>query len=267
MSKTVISDLVGRFNSDLFSGTDLTTGRVVLSEAELVLAAGKQERLTIPIAAIFDISIGWVPEDLGDFFNSTVTIAFERNEKQMVVAIEGSNHNIDRFGTVLFKSILNGTKAKLMDRSRVGGRVTDAQFESSELFLTQNAVEFRQGDDSFTVDLSLITDFGRFVRDINGTERPVIAFRHTKSGTALTTLTALPSTRKMELFDRYLRREYSELMEDLEAIDLTTEKKELLVTLYSMGEIGEGSLSSVLDMYPADVTQLLQELRSDGIVK
>jgi helix-turn-helix protein len=266
MSKSVISDFVGRFDSELSSGTDLTTGRIVLSENDLVLAAGAEDRLTIPLASIFDISIGWVPEDLADFFNSTVTIAFERNGKRIAAAIEGSNHNIDRFGTVLFKTILNGTKTKVMDRARVGGRVTDAQFITSELFLTQSTVEFRQREDPFTVDMTLITDFGRFVRDIDGTERTVLAFRHVNDGTAVTTLTALPSPRKMELLSRYLQMEYSELIEELEAIELTTGKKEMLITMYSAGGIDESSLSSVLGMESADVTQLLQELQTDGLV-
>ena len=112
MSESVIADFVGQFNSEAANRSDPAKGRVVLSQKRLVLAASEDDKLTIPLESIFDIAIGQVPPDLGDFFKSTVTVAFKKNGKQLVAAIEAGDEKIQKFGTVLFKAIINGTGTK-----------------------------------------------------------------------------------------------------------------------------------------------------------
>jgi len=77
-------------------------------------------------------------------------------------------------------------------------------------------------DGSFTVDLTTVSDFERTTRDIGGRSRPVLVVRHMQDGTAITTEAALASSRKMSILGRYLRREYSALMELLSTVELTT---------------------------------------------
>ena len=267
MSESVIADFVAKFNSEVASRGDPIRGRVVLSQKRLVLAASEDDKLTISLDSIFDIAIGQVPPDLGNFFDSTVTVAFERNGKRLVAAIEADNDKIEKFGTVLFKAIVNGTETTVKERARVGGRVSDDPFRTAQLFLTPGTVEFRRDGGTFAIDLETVTDFDRTTREINGSSRPVLVVRHMQDGQAITTLAAIPSARKMSILGRYLRREYSELMEELQKVELTRDKKEVLVAMYSTGDMGGMPLASILGKDSSQVSMVLQDLDNDGLVQ
>jgi helix-turn-helix protein len=267
MSESVIADFVGQFNSELTTRTDPIKGRIVLSQKRLVLAPSPDDKLTIPIGSIFDINLGQVPDDLGDFFRSTVTVAFERNGKRLTAAIEGESEKIEKFGTLLFKTVINGSETTVKERSRVGGRVTGDEFHRAKLFIDPKRVEFRRPDSSFSIALNTVSDFERTSREINGRSQPVLVVRHMKGGTAVTTLAALKSGRKMAILGRYLRQEYSELMDDLKDIELTEDKKEVLVAMYSTGDMGGMPLASILGKDSSEMSLLLQDLEEDGLVQ
>jgi helix-turn-helix protein len=267
MSESVIADFVGQFNSEVANRADPIRGRVVLSQKRLVLAASENDKLTIPLESVFDIAIGQVPPDLGDFFRSTVTVAFEKNGNRLVAAIEADGDKIEKFGTVLFKAIINGTETTVKERARVGGRVTDEAFRRAKLFLKPGSVEFRRNDGSFTVDLQTVSSFERETREISGASRPVLVVRHMQDGTAITTEAALASNRRLSLLGRYLRREYSELMEQLRKVDLTKGKKEVLVAMYSTGDMEGMPLASILGKDSSEVSMLLQDLEEDGLIQ
>ena len=268
MSESVIADFVGSFNSEVTTRDEPVQGRVVLSQRRLVLAASESEKITIPLTSIFDISVGHVPDNLGDFFKSTVTVAFDRGEKRLVAGIEADDDTIDKFATVLFKAVLNGTEVSITERARVGGRVTDDGFHSAALVLQPGAVAFRQGgDDTFEVDLGTVIEFKRTTTDINGQKRPVIRFRHMIDGTAVTTLVALSSPRKMSILGRYLRLEYGDVMQELKDLDLGQDEVEVLVAIYSAGDMAGVPLASILDREAAAVSMLLEDLTEDGLVQ
>jgi helix-turn-helix protein len=265
MSESVVADFVGSFNSEVSTRPDPVRGRVVLSQRRLVLAAGEGDKLTIPLSSIFDIAVGHVPPDLGDFFNSTVTIAFERGDRRLVAAVESDNDTIEKFSTVLFKAVLNGTSITVTEQARVGGRVTGEEFQAAELYLSPGTVEFRRSGGSFTIDLETVTEFER--REIDGSDRPVLLVRHMHDGTATTTLAAMQSPRKMSIFGRYLRLEYSELMADLRDLELSESEIELMVAIYSAGGTSAGQLASVLDMEGQEVSMMLADLSEEGLLQ
>jgi helix-turn-helix protein len=263
MSESVVADFVGTFNSEASVRQEPVKGRILLSERRLVLAAD-EGKVTIPLSSIFDVSVGTVPDDLGDFFNATVTVAFERNDRRMVAAIEADDEKIEKFTTVLFKAILNRTDMTVKHPSRVGGRVTGESFEPTKLFLKPQAVEFTLADGSVGVDLATVIDFDRLTREVNGADQSVLAVKHTPSGQTLTTLAATQSSRKMSILGRYLRREYSDLMADLEDVSLSETEVEILVATYSSGP--GVSLASVVSGEASQATMVLNDLRSDGLV-
>jgi len=267
MSESIIADFVGSFNSEVSTRAEPIRGRVMLSQRRLVLAAGESDKLTIPLSSIFDIAVGHVPLGLGDFFNATVTIAFEGGEKRLVAAVESDNETIEKFSTVLFKAILNGTETTIKERARVGGRVTGDSFGTAELSLSPGRVEFRVTDGPFAVDLETVTEFQRDAREINGADRPVIMFRHLEDGTAVTTLVAMTSPRKMSILGRYLRLEYSDLMADLRDLELSEPDIELVVAIYSAGGVTAGQLASVLDMESQGISMLLSDLAEEGLLQ
>jgi helix-turn-helix protein len=191
MSESIIADFVGKFNAEVLTRAEPVKGRVLLSQKRLVLAAREDDKLTIPLSSIFDIAVGHIPPDLGDFFDSTVTVAFERGNSRHVAVVEADDDKISKFSTVLFKAILNGTETTVKERARVGGRVTSEEYTTAKLFLKPGTVEFRKPDGSFEVSLKTVTDFQRSTREIAGSNRPALNFRHMKDGTAITTEAAL----------------------------------------------------------------------------
>lgn len=262
MSESVIADFVGNFNSEASARQQPVKGRVLLSEKRLVLAAD-EGRVTIPLTSIFDIAVGTVPDGLGEFFNATVTVAFERNGNRLVAAIEADDDKIEKFTTVLFKAVLNGTDMTVKHPARIGGRVTGESFEPAKLFLKPRAVRFKRTDDAVDVRLSAVNGFDRLAREVNGANQSVLAVRHMPGGQSLTTLAATQSGRKLSILGRYLRMEYSDLMADLDDVDLTDDQIETLVAIYSTGP--GVSLANILDMEASQVTMVLNDLRDDEL--
>jgi helix-turn-helix protein len=266
MSESVIADFVGKFNSEVTSQTEPVRGRILLSQKRLVLAASaRDDKLTVPLSNVFDIAVGHVPPDLGDFFNSTVTVAFERNDRRHVAAIEADDEKIEKFSTVLFKAILNGTDMTIKHPARVGGRLTDSEFEGAKLFLKPRAVRFKRKGDPFTIRLATVTDFERVTREIAGSERPALAVRHQSGGQAVTSLAATASPRKMNILGRYLRLEYSDIMEEIGDISLNDDEKRILVAIYSTSQ--GMPLADILNKDASEVTMMLTDLGEDGLVE
>lgn len=266
MSESVIADFVGKFNAEITSRQDPIRGRIICSQKRLVLAADSENRIQIPLSKIFDIAVGHVPPDLGDFFESTVTIAFERNDQRYVAAVEANADNIEKFSTVLFKAILNGTETTVQHPARRGGRPTDEPYVAAGLFLSPMTVEFRNEDWSVEIDLASVTQFTRETREVGGGQRPVLVVRHMEGGQSLVTHAATKSPRKLSLLGRYLRLEYGDLLTELKDVDLTDEKTGVLVAIYSGADGLAASLASVLDMEPAQVSMLLTDLEEDELL-
>jgi helix-turn-helix protein len=266
MSESVIADFVGKFNAEITSRGEPVKGRIICSQKRLVLAADSENRLQIPLSSIFDIAVGHVPPDLGDFFDSTVTIAFERDDTRYVAAVEGNNDNIEKFSTVLFKTILNGTEMTIKHPAQRGGRRTDEPFVAARLYLEPMTVTFRNEDRTVDIDLAGVTQFARESRTIGDRTRPVLVVRHMEQGQSLQTLAATNSARKLSILGRYLRLEYGELLTELKDVELTDEKTEVLVAIYSGAEGSEATLASVLDMEPSQASMLLTDLEDEELL-
>ncbi len=266
MSESVIADFLAKFNADVLNSADPVGGRVLLSEKRLVLAVNDADKLTIPLDSIFDVAVGQVPDELDGFFDSTVTVAFQRQERQHVATVEGDDEMISKFSTVLFKALVNGTDTTVKHPARLGGRVLDTPFRPAKLFLKPQAVQFRSSDEDVTITLAEVTEFSRSTRNVNGATRPVLEVRHMPQGEATLTMVATDSKRKMSLLGRYLRLEYSDLMAELKDISVSKDEKEILVALYS-GAGDEGlSLPQIVNKDPSNVTMMLNKLADDDLV-
>lgn len=265
MSESIIADFVGTFNSEQSARAEPVKGRILLSQKRLVLASDKG-KTQIPLSSIYDVAVGQVPDELGDFFNSTVTVAFERNDNRLIAAIEAEDDTIEKFNSVLFKALLNGTESTVKHPARLGGRVTGAEFTPAKLFLQPREIEFRRQADSFRIKLSTVTGFERLSRDIAGSNRPVLAVKHNQGGQSVLSLAALLSERKMNVLGRYLRREYREVMEQIQDIELTKDEKGMLVAIYSSGDMEGLPLASILDKEASEVEMLRGQMADKGLV-
>ncbi|ACV11121.1 Protein of unknown function DUF439 [Halorhabdus utahensis DSM 12940] len=265
MSESVIADFVASFNSERSARAEPVKGRVLLSQKRLVLAAD-DSKTTIPLSSIFDVAVGHVPPDLGDFFDSTVTVAFEKGNDRFVAVVEADDDTIEKFSTVLFKALLNGTDTTVQHPAEIGGRVTDSEYVPAKLFLDPKGVKFKRQGDTVTVSLAAVTKFERSTREIAGSERAVLSVRHMPDGQAMTTVAAIPSARKLSLLGRYLRLEYSDLMAELKDIELADPEIELLVAVYSTGDMDGIPLANVLDREASEVTMLVNDLSEKDLL-
>ncbi|WP_284012684.1 CheF family chemotaxis protein [Halobaculum litoreum] len=262
MSESVVADFVGRFFAPGVDG-EPPRGRIILSQRRLVLAADGYKE-TIPLSKVFDVTIGQVPPEMAGYFNDTVTVAYRKGEGRAVAAIEGKGTDIDRFATILFKVLLNGTKALARHPAKVGGRVVDADTRQTRLDVTQGALTFEGDGDAFTVDLANVVSVERAQRDLGNGSHPVVSFRHVEDGTAVTSEVGMTSGRLTNVLGRYVRLRYADVQAELEDLEPSEEEMEVLVAAYSAGP--GVSLNKVVDIEPQRLTMLLNGLIDEDLL-
>lgn len=262
MSETVVADFVGRFFAPGVEG-DPPTGRIILSQRRLVLAADGYKE-TIPLSSVFDVKVGQVPSEMAGYFNDTVTVAYRTDGRRGVAAIEGNDTNIDRFATVLFKVLLNGTDALVRHPAKVGGRVVETDTHAARLDVTQGSLSFEGCPEPFTVDLRSVVSVERTQRDLGNGNHPTISFRHIEDGTAVTSQVGIESGRLTNVLGRYIRLRYADVQEELADVELGEAETEVLVAAYSAGP--GVSLAKVVDIEPQRLTMLLNGLIDEGLL-
>ncbi|WP_138007537.1 CheF family chemotaxis protein [Halalkalirubrum salinum] len=263
MSEGIVADFVGQFHTASIAGPEPVTGRILLSKQRLVLAhdGGKT---TIPLSAISDINVGTVPPSMREFFSDTISLAYSIDDDREIAVIESGGTNVERFKTVLFKTLLEGQTVKIKHPAKVGGRVTNADVHNARLALASGVLRFRGRAGGFSIDLSNVTDFARETRELAGTDRPTIAVTHMDGRTAKTTLVTLPNARKLNLLARYLRLEYESVMKDAAELSVAPEETEILVSIYSAG--GNVALNDLVTGDVASMQVVLDALREKGLI-
>ncbi|ERH12213.1 MAG: hypothetical protein J07HB67_01227 [halophilic archaeon J07HB67] len=261
MSESVVADFPGWFYSHQVAG-EPPKGRIVLGKSQLVVASD-DVRENIPTSEIFDVKLGDVPDELRTYFNDTVTVAYNDDGTRRVVAIEGEDKHIERFSTVLFKVLLNGTPALVRHPARKGGRVTDVDPVKSKLSIKWEEIGFTTGDDRLSIDLDDVIGVDRSERDLGYGRHPVVNFRHLADNEAVMTEAGIESTRKTNLLGRYVRMRYSDVAEELAETTITDEEEEILVALYTAPGV---SLSQVVEFNPQRLTMVLRGLREKGLI-
>ncbi len=263
MSESAIADFVTSFIPDTATHAEPVRGRVVMSKRRIVLAA-ESEQVTIPLGGVFDVQHETAPGDLAEFFDDTVTIAYERDGDRRVAVVEGAGDTVERFVILVFKGLLNGSKVYAKHPARRGGRVTDQPFESGGLFVSPGTVELR-GDVAAELDVSTVTHFERVERELGGSTRSMLSVRHMGDTGPVTTELALDSGRKMNLLGRFIRLRYTHLKQELADVELTSDEIEALVAIYSSGP--DANLATVLGVDASRLTMFLNDLIDKGLVR
>jgi len=264
MSETVVADFVGRFHTPDVASAEPVSGRILLSHKRLVLATG-EFKTTVPLSKVIDTNLGTVPPALTEFFSDTITIAYADSDSKRTVTIEGKGENVERFKTVFFKVLLSGQTVIVKHPAKRGGRVTDAGDRKMKLKLSKGTLRLEGSGENFTIELGSVTSFSREKRDLGGKVRPALAVDHTAEGTMLTTIITLPNNRKLNLLGRFLKIEYSELMEEIADLTFTEEQIEALVTLYSAG--GRAKLQDLLTGDVNETQVILNQLRDKELIR
>lgn len=263
---SVLADFVAHLTVETADWEDPIEGRVLLSETQLVLAEDETNKTSIPLDAIFDINTGTTPTFVDPMPGHPVTVAYRQGNSRATAVISADETTSEKFKTVLFKAILNGTYTVLKHPSKVGGRVMDTEFQGGIMGLSAGAVQFDTDEGPVEIPLNGIVDFSREQRTVNGEERPVLIVSHMDNGEALETIAATESSRKLSILGRYLRGTYQTLLESLGEISLSDAETEALTTIYSTGDM-DVSLPSVLGMDPKTVKRVLHSLHDNGLVE
>ncbi|MES3162421.1 MAG: CheF family chemotaxis protein [Halorubrum sp.] len=263
MEESVVADFVGRVYTPDVDGDEPLRGRVLLSQRRLVLVTA-DTRTTIPLSSVFDVVVGTVPGDLRSFFSDSVTVAYDRDGSRLTALVEGEPDDMERFTRVLFKALLRDVTVTVRHPAKVGGRVTDASDHKAKLSLSPERIEFVGCPEPFAVELSTVIDYERTDRTIGGSRHPALVFRHVPDTRTVTSIVTVPDKRALNVLGRYIRLEYAEVREEIEALDPTDDELEVLVSIYSAG--GEANIADVVTGDAARTSMILESLRDGNLV-
>jgi helix-turn-helix protein len=263
VSERIVADFVGRFYLTDMAREDPVRGRIMMSPKRLVLA-GDDRRVTVPTGAMFDVAVGHVPPEMRAFFSDSVTIAYNADDGRRMAVVEADGDTIEKFSTVLFKAHLNGREVTVEHPARRGGRVVDSAAKQARLSVDDGTLAFAGPDVDFDIDLATVTNFEKETHTFDGRSRPALTVHHVPATTALVSIVALPSERAMNLLGRYVRLEYSDIVESLSDVSLSDEEVQILVAIYSAGE-GVDPLQ-VVTADASRTAMVLNGLREKGLV-
>jgi helix-turn-helix protein len=263
MGDSVVADFVTDVIPDTGQFAEPVRGRVVMNRREVVIVT-PEKRVSFAIEDVFDLAYGSAPPELREFFEDTVSVAYESRGQKRVALIEGADETVERFTSLLFKGILNDTTVAVKHPAKVGGRITEASYQRAALFVDSPQVKFKAAD-PFTIDVSTVSHFERIERDVSGQTRPVLSVRHADGNSIATSEIALQPERKMNVLGRFLRIEYSQLQEDLAEVSLQEAEIEILIGLYSGAS--EGNLAGMLGVDASRVSTMLRKLDEKGLLE
>lgn len=263
---SVLADFTGQFSIAGSEREGPADGRILLSESQLILAASEDDRETIPLPDIFDVTLGNEATVIDPMPGSPLTIAYRSGSSRTTAVVAAEESTTEKFRSVLFKALLNGTNVTLKHPAKIGGRVLDTPFTGGLLSLKSNGVAFDTQDGPVMVPLSSVVDFDRETRAVDGRDRPVLVVVHMDNGQALTTVAATDSSRHLSLLGRYFRRTYDDVLDSIRELSLSEAETEALAALYSTTET-DVSLSAVIDADPQAVQRILHALHEKGLVE
>lgn len=263
MSEKAVADFVGRSVVDPASGAGDAPreSRIVMSRRRLVVAT--DDRLTVPLAAVRDVTVGEVPSHLRDVWDDTVAIVFQAEDGDpRRLVIEGEPDTMARFADVLFKCLLNGTVADVVHGSRVDGRVTGRDVDRATLSVDGDRLTVSTEDASLDLDVESVVDVARFE---DGAGRATVRVTHLEAGEVLTSTFRVESPRTATLLGRYLRTEYARTLHDVDDVDLSGTELRALVTVYATD--GDPPLERVLDVDAATAASVRESLLARDLVE
>lgn len=234
MSESVIADFVADVVADASTGEEPVRGRVVLSQHRLVFAATGGTK-TVPLDAVFDVTVGRVPEDISEYFDDTVSVRYREDGTMRTAVVEAAPETVDRFGTLLYKARLEGEPVTLVHPVRIGGRHTEGVSRSAGVRILDDALGFEGTDGAPHLPLGAVVGVDRVTREVEGATRTFVRVHHVDGSRSVATDVTLDSAARLNVLGRYVRQDYGPTARDLREVDLSKTELGSLVALYSGG--------------------------------
>ena len=247
------------------NGGQPTDARVVLGETELLVAA--DETVQIPLSAVVDVAVDYVPDGMDDVFADTVAVAYRREGSRRLAVGEFPGRRQVDAADALFEALLAGETVLVTHPARVGGRVTDERPRSCTVVPEGRRLVFRaDGETVTTVEPRELIHAERGRQRIadGGGTRKAVKVRHRDGGDPVTTEFGAETDRLFRVLERRITHDYRRREERLRELDLSDEETETLVALYSAGD--EVDVGMLLDVDPDGLGRILESLADAGLV-
>lgn len=269
-TEPILADITTTVAADPLRGNMAFDGQVVLGQDELVVEAAGQtgDRLVVAFDDVVDVSLDYVPPGLDDAFDATVGVAYESEGARNVVVVGLPEGKRRKFAMAVFHGLLHVTPVTVTHPAKVAGRVTDEEAEPMVMYVRPDRVEFadEDGEDLLClIDLSDIIHVDKGQRTTEDGIAPVVSVRHVEDDQPVTTMVGTDDERLVKLFERYVRREYRETLQEVRSLSLSDPEKMIVVALYSTEE--ERSLSQMLDLDPEELSNALVSLEAKDLIR
>ncbi|MFB6267922.1 MAG: CheF family chemotaxis protein [Halodesulfurarchaeum sp.] len=274
---SVLADVNADVIQDPVDTATVSERRVRLEDDALVLE-GNRGRERIDLDDVVDLRLGRPPLAVsGRLESTTLTIAVSDGaedgpegespspiQDQEALFVGGPDEEVRTLGRLIYRAILNGTEVAVRHPAEIGGRSTEASFRLGELSLRDGAVQFGDIDAPFSVPIDAIVDFTTDTRELLADERQVIVVEYVRNGRPIRFEVAIDPARKRFILGRYLRLEYRAQRRQLAEVDLESDERRALLTLYSMG--GTATLQALIDGNSVSSISVLRRLQRRGLV-
>lgn len=220
----------------------------------------------IEFDSIRDLTISPPPLAFQDQLFTTVNIKFQRaDSKSNVCLIEYDDEYEQLFKHKLFDKIVSGTKTIAHFAARKGGNKTSTSPMKTITKITQNTIHFKSKEKHRSLELGDIINLKETQRNMAGEKRNVLTVDHTENGTVFTSHIHIVEEQNRNLFRRYIRREYSTLLKEVNDMDPSKAITELVIGLYTTGSLKQ-TASALTGNNTAKFESLYQTAIGQGLV-
>jgi helix-turn-helix protein len=230
----VIADFSAKLLTDDIDQLKPVKGRVLLNRDQLVLVTGEGKEVIL-LSHIASTDPGSVADRISQFFEEAIAIAYDREGTQKRAVIGGSAETITKFRTLLFKLLVGKQTVIAKHPAKRGGRRTEAPALKMVLEINEDSISLSKDDKTAEIHVEAVIGFEHEKRQLGNESRPTLVVDHAPGGTALTTFISLLSQRKLTFLSQFIRQNYSRVVSDVKAIDVSEMETQTLVSLYSAG--------------------------------
>jgi CheY-like chemotaxis protein len=176
--------------------------RVGLTEDRLAFAT-EDTKLSVATSDVFDIAQDISPRASGEA-TETVALAYKVGEARAAASIRGEAATLFQFQQTLFGVLLDGTSTIVSHTVAGEQKLSPTQLTLS---VTSPTIQLGSADEESTLVIPRdeVTDFQTGTGAIGGDQQPVVTLYWVEDGRALKTAIGLPTSRRFNLFGRYIQ--------------------------------------------------------------
>lgn len=271
LTEPVRTDFAARLTTTGPEIEETRRGRVLVGQERLLLTAtwtenGRERRTvtTVPLSAVFDVAVDYVPSQVEDRFDDAFSAAYEAEGTQRIAVVEPDPKDTLEAANVLYDAVLDGTQVMVTHFARVGGRVLDEQARPMTVRIEEGRLRF-EGEDPFAIELSDVVHVETGRREMGDRTLRAILVRYRAEEGPVTVYVGTPEKRLSTLLNRFVELEYGEKKADVGELSLSAGEKEILVALYSTD--GGIEVSTILNKDSDEMAAHLDSLREAGLVE